>query len=605
MDLSNILIILLAMGGVQARPLFDFLPPVIIDENQQISMDHNSHTTIFFPVGKYATDVHYMIIRIPIFLQPVEDGLSRCGEVLHHMNNAIKGKATEAPIKDIIKFHNDTFHRVNFNYKNMLQNLPEAPFTPYGSRKKRFLDLLFGIAGTAFGVANRIEITRINSIIAKNIHRTDMMVDIQQLHENHLYKLDNMIKNVGQVVTDFIKFSPAVASAYLDNMIESMHYTVSTIASALEQAQNQKLSHLLFPNDILKRIKNKIDATALANGYISYVNKVTDLFQIPLSYVWQPNNKTLALLLHVPLVKEEYLLNMNQYLPFPLTQTLSNNHSLTPSVGQNDILAYSGFETYKILSQSDLASCNKMGDTYFCKGRNDLRTDITNTCLGSLYLQQGKGIQKNCKFEITAAKEQVFRLAHNKWAIATQKQFTTHQVCGKTRKPVTVGPGTTITLDPGCKIRLQSHILTADTLEEEVIETTHFSWTWNATQIFPDLEPQQFSKAMQSLNDYGLHIVDAADIAHHLKFENFNDPIPTSITDLFSNPMHSISLVFFAIVILFLCYKLYMLYRKKIHDKLKATLPTSIAVNIPSIPSAPPPYVHNQPSMGMINIPLH
>jgi hypothetical protein len=94
-----------------------------------------------------------MIIRIPIFLQPVEDGLSRCGEVLHHMNNAIKGKATEAPIKDIIKFHNDTFHRVNFNYKNMLQNLPEAPFTPYGSRKKRFLDLLFGIAGTAFGVS--------------------------------------------------------------------------------------------------------------------------------------------------------------------------------------------------------------------------------------------------------------------------------------------------------------------------------------------------------------------------------------------------------------------------------------------------------------------
>jgi hypothetical protein len=111
---------------------------------------------------------------------------------------------------------------------------------------------------------------------------------------------------------------------------------------------------------------------------------------------------------------------------------------------------------------------------------------------------------------------------------------------------------------------------------------------------------------MQSLNDYGLHIVDAADIAHHLKFENFNDPIPTSITDLFSNPMHSITLILIGIFILYLCYKLYMLYRKKIHDKLKATLPTSIAVNIPSIPFAPPPYVHNLPnSMGMINIPLH
>jgi hypothetical protein len=108
------------------------------------------------------------------------------------------------------------------------------------------------------------------------------------------------------------------------------------------------------------------------------------------------------------------------------------------------------------------------------------------------------------------------------------------------------------------------------------------------------------------LNDYGLHFVDAADISHHLKFENFNEPIPNSITDLFSNPMHnSITLVFFGIVILFLCYKMYKLYRKKIHDKLKLTLPKSIAVHIPSVPSAPPPYVHNQPnSMGMINIPL-
>jgi len=38
-----------------------------------------------------------------------------------------------------------------------------------------------------------------------------------------------MIKNVGQVVTDFVKFSAAVASSYLDNMIESMQYSAKTI----------------------------------------------------------------------------------------------------------------------------------------------------------------------------------------------------------------------------------------------------------------------------------------------------------------------------------------------------------------------------------------
>jgi len=130
-------------------------------------------------------------------------------------------------------------------------------------------------------------------------------------------------------------------------------YVQKTIESGLKQAQNQKLSHTLFPNDILVKIKEKTDRTAQENNFISYVNKITDLFQIPLSYVYQPG---ISLLLHVPLVKKEYLLNLNQYLPFPLTHNLSPNHTLTPSLGQTDILPYSRFDTFKILSQSCIMS---------------------------------------------------------------------------------------------------------------------------------------------------------------------------------------------------------------------------------------------------------
>jgi hypothetical protein len=85
------------------------------------------------------------------------------------MKNLIKGKATKIPITQIIGHHNQTLSKINEGYKNILSNLPAAPFTPYVSRKKRFLDLLFGIAGTAFGVANRIEINKINSLIVKNM----------------------------------------------------------------------------------------------------------------------------------------------------------------------------------------------------------------------------------------------------------------------------------------------------------------------------------------------------------------------------------------------------------------------------------------------------
>jgi hypothetical protein len=103
---------------------------------------------------------------------------------------------------------------------------------------------------------------------------------------------------------------------------------------------------------------------------------------------------------------------------------------------------------------------------------------------------------------------------------------------------------------------LQTHILTADSLKEIDVEPTYFTWNWNASQIFPDLAPSQFSQAMQSLRDFGLHIVDAADIAHYLKFNNFNQPVPFEISSIFYNPMHIVTVVISIIIIIYLMYKL-------------------------------------------------
>ena len=79
---------------------------------------------------------------------------------------------------------------------------------------------------------------------------------------------------------------------------------------------------------------------------------------------------------------------MHQYLPFPLSYDLSNNHS----VWRYDFL--------KLYHNLTLQPAIKMGETYFRKGRSDICTDIQETCLGALFLQQPKGIQRYYKFEI-------------------------------------------------------------------------------------------------------------------------------------------------------------------------------------------------------------
>ncbi len=141
---------------------------------------------------------------------------------------------------------------------------------------KRFLNLIFGITATAFGIANNLQIAKLNSIMAKEVARTDMLVDITQLHENHLHSLDIQMNNSANILTDFVKFNPAVASQALTGMLMHVNEVQTKIEDCLDQAQLHRLSHKIFTNDVLESIKANIDATAKRNGFLSFVTQTTD-----------------------------------------------------------------------------------------------------------------------------------------------------------------------------------------------------------------------------------------------------------------------------------------------------------------------------------------
>ena len=55
-------------------------------------------------------------------------------------------------------------------------------------------------------------------------------------------------------------------------------------------------------------------------------------------------------------------------MPFPLSQDFAHNHSLTPAVGEKDILAFGLINTFKILSKSDLTGGYHMGNIILARG---------------------------------------------------------------------------------------------------------------------------------------------------------------------------------------------------------------------------------------------
>jgi len=96
-----------------------------------------------------------------------------------------------------------------------------------------------------------------------------------------------------------------------------------------------------------------------------------------------------------------------RYISFSLAK-----FPITPEVGVNNMIAVEHSKWYQTLSSLDLQNCIKLGETYCCKGRNVLHTDLSKTCIGSLYLASPNKILWSCKFSIGDVQEKIFGQQH-------------------------------------------------------------------------------------------------------------------------------------------------------------------------------------------------
>jgi hypothetical protein len=132
----------------------------------------------------------------------------------------------------------------------------------------------------------------------------------------------------------------------------------------------------------------------------------------------------------------------------------------------------------------------QVGTNLLLYRRNVLQTKMETTCLGSIFARHLSGMKTFCEFELTPRTEQVFELSKNNWQIFSTNYFTTTKVCAKSISPVTISYSTVISLEPGCKMLLQSNILYAEEEEEARYRTSLFSWKWNVTSVFPEVPYQ-------------------------------------------------------------------------------------------------------------------
>jgi hypothetical protein len=183
-----------------------------------------------------------------------------------------------------------------------------------------------------------------------------------------------------------------------------------------------------------------------------------------------------------------------EFIPLPVHFNFSDNVSITPEVGTNNMITVGHSKAYQLISSWDLQTCNKMGETYFCKGRNVLLMDLTKTYLGAT-----KNIQDLCKFSIHRAQGKIFPLDSNTYVVYSLEKINTNHVCPKGKSAVQISSGQTVRINPSCNIRTMDHIITADDSEEIEIHSKWLNWTWTLGQLFQQPGNEMVTTAINKL----------------------------------------------------------------------------------------------------------
>jgi Baculovirus F protein len=396
------------------------------------------------------------------------------------------------------------------------QIVDHLPFTKrvrmMRQRKVRFPALAFGALGTLFGLYNTHRIHQLSADLDNVKDSHNQLVEVVDEHDKKIQQLNGSLHSLLEYFAITAKQHPSYVDQWCRDMERDLYAQTQKVVHAVQAAQNHRLSVDILTSDQLDRLFKKLTGVAKKLNNQLLITQPSDLFQLEVSYL--TDGQDVQLLVHVPSVPKEGLLDLFQLHPFPLP--LDGNYSLIPVVENNVLGLTTDYRKFHIqLSTTTLMGCQKVSTVYICERHGVLLRDLNATCVGALYQQDFEAAQKLCTIKVTDTKEIVFQLLGNWFLIYSPVVFTSDVYCANsTRSRFFIPQGISKHhLSPGCSADFKDHVMFANTAIRIDTDIIHFEWQWE-NKFFETYNPQELLDSVLSFQQEGNSAPTLNDLNH-------------------------------------------------------------------------------------------
>ena len=378
-----------------------------------------------------------------------------------------------------------------FRFEDLFRETPNSTTTQNTHhRQKRVAPLLVvgviaGTLGTFLGMYNTWEIMRLKSRLNQSDKNHNMLVHVTQRQEEQINRITENMNAICLLISMMIKYNPTLISDQISAQIALFEHRLTIATNAVQQLQHQRLAIDFLDTSQMDEMHKAVKAIADERGYTLLPERISDYYQIETSYL--RNGQDILIMLHVPCIIHSQLLTIYKYipLPFPIPKfvdtdsstigDLINKRSGQTSIGLDDdmdalvivpeaeMIAVSKEDHFRIVTQGDLASCIKRNKIYLCENHQVLHTDLSNSCLGSIYSNFEAGIKQNCKLTRKKLTETVYQLSSTNYLVFTPQPYKATIQCNSgTNTPIFLTKIFKLTVPEDCHVQLKSHKITSD-----------------------------------------------------------------------------------------------------------------------------------------------
>ena len=351
-----------------------------------------------------------------------------------------------------------------------LERLEKAFFTPT-RQKRQILAIASGfgsILSLGLSIYNTIQLTKLQNQVDGMTEGFEKVLHVFREENAAINVLHSNIEHVKNAILDLVREEnkQKIELEFIGNQIllmtllEKHNAELSSWGRGVEALLFGNLDPTLLDSTSLQQALSQLDVSVKEYGLKRLHSDFSSIYKSDISYVATSDFK-ITIFVHVPLVHRDPI-NLLEYVPVPF---IHDELMLTIESPKEILATDKSGEVGLELTKTDLLHCRventRSGNTYVCPNTNLMRSNIQETCLGSLYMGSVQTLRKKCSHfvkRIEDDEEFAIQTGTNKFLIFAKDNQTIVKGCSNGTHLLTGKRGLKeIIVEPHCHVTTGQH----------------------------------------------------------------------------------------------------------------------------------------------------